>query len=36
MIPHLKITDRGLVDADHFKLISLDGDYLDDQATPLP
>jgi adenine deaminase len=29
MIPHLKITDRGLVDADHFTLISLDGERLD-------
>ncbi|MDR3434996.1 adenine deaminase [Telmatospirillum sp.] len=26
MIPHLKITDRGLVDADHHHLITLDGD----------
>jgi len=26
MIPHLKITDRGLIDADHVRLISLDGE----------
>lgn len=28
MIPHLKITDRGLVDADNHRLISLDGEAL--------
>ncbi|PKU24503.1 adenine deaminase [Telmatospirillum siberiense] len=28
MIPHLKITDHGLVDADHHRLISLDGEPL--------
>ncbi len=28
MIPHLKITDRGLIDADRFRLISLDGEPL--------
>lgn len=29
MIPHLKITDRGLIDADHHRLISLDGEVVD-------
>ena len=32
MIPHLKITDHGLIDADNFQLISLDEERLDDPA----
>jgi adenine deaminase len=32
MIPHLKITDRGLVDADRHQLISLDGEPLNEKV----
>jgi adenine deaminase len=34
VIPHLKITDRGLVDTDRFCIISLDGDVIGEPSNP--